>query len=98
MYFGLINLSWEYLNDHQRAFFRNNVEVFRKTVEVSAGHCEPCYSITKGEWIEVPKSIAFDKLGEPEFSDLYERIKDIIYNTFIPSVSKDEFEEQLKYF
>ena len=98
LYFSMINLSWEYLSESQRAFFKENVDVFRKTVEVAAGHYEPVYSVRRGEWLEVPKSIAFDKLDEASFHELYERVKLIIFQTFIPDVNKDEFEYALKDF
>ena len=39
-YFALINCAWEYLTEAQQVFFKNNKEVFRKTIEVAAGHCE----------------------------------------------------------
>lgn len=97
-YFSLINLSWEYLNEHQRDFFRENVDAFRKTVEVAAGHYEPVYSIARQSWLEVPKSIAFDKLSEADFEQLYEKVKNVIFNMFIPDSVKDEFEYILKDF
>lgn len=98
LYFALINCAWEYLTEQQREFFKEDIELFRKTVQVAAGHCELCYSVVRREWIEVPKSVAFDKLSESEFSSLYERVRDVIYTTFIPNINKKDFEEQLKYF
>ena len=97
-YFSLINLSWEYLNEQQRAFFKEDVNAFRKTVEVAAGHFEPVYSVARQSWLEVPKSIAFDKLSESDFEKLYEKVKTVIFQTFIPSSVKDEFEYVLKDF
>jgi hypothetical protein len=97
-YFSLINLSWEYLDESQRAFFKENVDAFRKTVEVAAGHYEPVYSVSRKTWLEVPKSIAFDKLDEASFQELYERVKNVIFQTFIPQVNKEEFEYILKDF
>lgn len=98
LYFSLINLSWEYLNEQQREFFHDSVEAFRKTVEVAAGHFEPVYNVTRKEWVEVPKSIAFDKLTEADFHELYEKVKDVIFRTFIPNVNRDEFEYAIKDF
>ena len=98
LYFSLINLSWEYLTEQQREFFHESVEAFRKTVEVAAGHYEPVYNVTRLEWVEVPKSIAFDKLTEAEFHELYERVKTVIFQTFIPQVSREEFEYAIKDF
>lgn len=97
-YFSLINLSWEYLNEKQRRFFKENIDAFRKTVEVAAGHYEPVYSIARQSWLEVPKSIAFDKLSEADFEQLYEKVKYVIFNMFIPDSVKDEFEYVLKDF
>ena len=97
-YFSLINLAWEYLNEQQRTFFKDDVNAFRKTVEVAAGHYEPIYSVARQSWIEVPKSIAFDKLSESDFEQLYERVKNVLFQTFIPDSVKDEFEFVLKDF
>ena len=97
-YFSLINLSWEYLTEEQREFFHNDVDAFRKTVEVSAGHYEPMYSVARKEWLEVPKSIAFDKLDEASFSNLYERVKDVLFRIFLGSVNQEQFENELKWF
>ena len=97
-YFSLINLAWEYLNEQQRTFFKDDVNAFRKTVEIAAGHYEPVYSVARQSWLEVPKSIAFDKLSESDFEQLYEKVKTVIFQTFIPSSVKDEFEYVLKDF
>lgn len=97
-YFSLINLSWEYLDESQRAFFKEDVNAFRKTVEVAAGHYEPVYSVARQSWLEVPKSIAFDKLSESDFEQLYEKVKTIIFQMFIPQVNRDNFEYVLKDF
>ena len=98
LYFSMINLSWEYLDESQRQFFKDDVNAFRKTVEVAAGHYEPVYSTKRNEWLEVPKSIAFDKLSEADFHDLYERVKSVIFLTFIPNVNKDAYEMELRNF
>ena len=97
-YFALINCSWEYLTEDQQAFFYNNKESFRKSVEVAAGHCEQVFNRTRGEWLDVPKSVAFDKMTESEFSSLYERVRDVLYRLFIPEVNKQEFEKELAFF
>lgn len=98
LYFALINCSWEYLLESQRSFFKDNIECFREAVQVAAGHCEICYSVKRKDWIDIPKSISFDSMTEDEFSDLYERVKNVIYQLFIPEKNKKEFEENLRYF
>lgn len=98
LYFALLNCAWEYLTDSQREFFHNSQEVFRKSVEVSAGHCDKIYSVARREWFDIPKSIAFDKLTESDFSSLYEKVREVLFQVFIPEEERDNFSEQLKYF
>lgn len=98
LYFSLINCAWEYLTENQQEFFHDDVEVFRKTVEVAAGHGEKIYSLSRGEWLEVPRSIAFDKLTESDFSSLYEKVKNVLYTTFISDKNRKAFEEQLRWY
>lgn len=45
----------------------------RKWLEVGAGHCDFVPG-PKGKMCAIPKSIAYDKLGEPEFRELHEAI------------------------
>jgi len=94
-YFKLINLSWEYQNEGVRNHFKESVELFRKTVEISAGHCDKVYSIQRGEWIEVPKSISFEKMDATEFQELYERVKDVLFSIFLKRISEEEFIKNL---
>lgn len=97
-YFALINCAWAFLNERQKAFFKENVEIFRKTVEMAAGHCEMVYRLESKEWVEVPKSIAYDKIDEVEFRDLYERVKDVLFATALRGVSEEEFLDALANF
>lgn len=86
-YFALINCAWSYQNEKTTAHFKESVECFRKAVEIAAGHCDTAYSISRKEWIEIPKSIAFDKMDEAEFMDLYERVKDVLFSVFLRDIS-----------
>lgn len=97
LYFALISCAWEYLPESQTKGFRSK-ENFRKYVEVAAGHCEPFYSPKLKEWVEIPRSVAFDKMDEAEFRDLYERVKDVIYSIIGRFVSAEEFEKNLSNF
>ena len=94
-YFALINCAWEFLNEKQTAFFKENIELFRKTVEISAGHCDMIYSIERKEWIEQAKSISFEKMGEFEFRELYEAVKRVLFSVFLINISVEEFEMNL---
>ncbi len=97
-YFALISCAWEYQNERVQSHFKESIELFRKTVEISAGHCELIYSIERKEWVEVPKSIAFDKLKEADFQDLYDRVKDVLFTIFLKNISRSDFEQNLQFF
>lgn len=94
-YFALINLAWEYQTEKTTAFFSENKEAFRKTVEVAAGHFEQVYSIERREWVQIPKSIAFDKMDNVEFEQLYNNVKTVLFNTFLKHINEQEFLNQL---
>lgn len=77
-YFKLISVAWELLGEKTHKFFRSK-ESFRKTVEISAGWFDRVYSIERNEWLEVSKSISFNSMSEDEFQELYEKVKDVIW-------------------
>jgi len=93
-YFALINFAWEYLDERQTELFKN-MNVFRKTIEVSAGHCERIFSIEKREWFDIPKSISFDKMSEDEFSELYDRVLDVLLKIVFKDMEADLVENEL---
>lgn len=97
-YFALIHCAWAYQNERTVEHFHHSEDAFRKAVEIAAGHCEPVYSIARREWVEMPKSIAFDKMDEAEFQDLYERVKDVLFAVFLRNVSAEEFTNNLQNF
>ena len=94
-YFALINCAWAYQNEATTKHFKENIELFRKTVEIASGHCDMIFSIKLKAWVEVPKSIAFDKMDGYEFQELYERVKDILFSIFLKNISQQEFESNL---
>ena len=94
-YFALINYAWEYLTEPQMEFYKNK-EVFRKIIEVVAGHCEKWYSPALKDWVEIPKSISFDKMDNAEFQDLYARVLDVIIISL--KIDKEEFERNVANF
>ncbi len=93
-YFALINCAWEFMTEKQQTFFKD-IEKFRKTIEVAAGHCEPFYSHEKKEWFDIPKSIAFDKMDNSQFEELYQRVLDVLFLTALKTISREEFEKNL---
>jgi len=94
-YFALIKCAWEFLREDQINFFKNEIELFRKTVEMAAGYCDIVYSVKRKEWVEIPLSISFSKLDEFQFRELYERVKDVIFIVFLKHITEEQFIENL---
>ena len=70
-------------------------ESFRKTVQVAAGHCERVFNLELRTWVEVPKSIAFDKMKGDEFEALYKGVRDVLFKVFLKHITIEQFEETL---
>lgn len=96
-YFALFRIAWEYQNEDTQKFF-GCMDTWRKAVEVMAGNFELEYSLDRHEWIQRSKSIAFDKMSEEEFQDLYERIKYVLFIDWLPDDVDDDFWEATKCF
>ena len=97
-YFALLRCSWEYLDEKKQSFFNNDLEVFRKSLEVTSGWCEPVYNISMKSWLHVPKTISFEKMTEEQFNTLYNNVRDIPFSVIIPNISQEEFNKNLKNF
>ena len=77
-YWALLNAAWSILPERTSKGFRS-LEGFRSYVIVAAGFYDVYYNPRLKEFVETPKSIAFDKMDEITFSDLYDRSKDVIW-------------------
>lgn len=93
-YFALIAYAWEFLNEQELATFKTK-DNFRKYLEISAGHCEVIFHPRLQEFVEIPKSISFGSMDNAEFSDLYDRVKDVIFSIIGNRVTREEFERIL---
>ena len=93
-YFAMIAYAWEYLNEKEIQTFKSK-DNFRKYLEVAAGHCEVIYHPRLQEFVEIPKSISFGSMDNASFSDLYKRVKDVIFSIIGARVSEKEFERLL---
>ena len=93
-YFALVAYAWEFLNEQETAKFKSK-ENFRKYLEMAAGHCDIIYHPRLQEFVEVPKSISFGSMDNTAFSELYERVKDVIFSIIGDRVTRDEFERLL---
>ena len=68
-YFAMLDICF----DNQD--FYDNKEHFRKAIQMLAGHYEALVIYKKGEAEThyIPKSIAFDKMDETEFNELFDK-------------------------
>lgn len=93
-YWAMLNCAWDLLTEKQRDFFGSK-ESFRKTLQVAAGHCERMFHLRLREWVEVPKSIAFDKMNGDEFEELYKGVREVLFTVFLKHITIEQFEEIL---
>ena len=93
-YFAMISYAWEYLNEVEVERFKTK-DNFRKYLEITAGHCDVIFHPRLQEFVEIPKSISFSSMDNSSFSDLYDRVKDVIFSIIGSRVSEAEFEHLL---
>ena len=92
--FALLNTAWAYLPERTQNGFRS-IEGFRAYITVAAGYYEVYFNPRLKDYVELPKSWSFSAMDEAEFSDLYERLKDVIWGIIGKYVSIEDFEKNL---
>ncbi len=90
-FFKLISTAWDFQPENVQKFYGNE-DTFRKSIQLLAGHYEPVYNITREDWMQIPKSISFDKMDETEFEKLYNAVLDVILNHFLVHLSEHELD------
>lgn len=97
--FALLNTAWMLLPEKTQDGFRS-VDGFRDYLTVAAGYYNLFYNPRLHEFTEVPKSWAFDAMDEAEFSQMYERIKDVVWSILSKKkvVTREVFERYLANF
>ena len=93
-YFALINCAWELQSDARKDKFKT-VELFRKSLQLAAGYSELVYSHSLKDFIEMPKSISFEKLDNIAFEQLYKDVRHVIDTVFCSHISIEDFEKYL---
>lgn len=96
-YMKLMSVAWEFLPEPVTKFFNGNKRSFRHTVETAAGSFEMVYDISEKRWVQMHKSVSFDRMSQDEFNELYERVKDVLYSTFLDKVDKEKFEMLIQF-
>lgn len=95
--FALLNLAWAYLPERTQNGFRS-IDGFRAYITVAAGYYDLYFNPRLREFVEVPKSWAFDSMDNAEFGDFYEKVKDVIWGILGKWVTPEEFEKNLMNF
>lgn len=95
LYFAMIKTSWEYLPEWEQAKYRNNIDNFRRDLQICAGYYNSYYSATRNDWVEEPKSIAFDKLDEVGFRQVYMAVRNVLDVYLRQFITEKEFEENI---
>lgn len=95
--FALLNAAWSLMDEGQIAAWRSK-EGFRNYLTVAAGHYDTYYNPRLRDWVETPRSWAFDAMGEEEFTELYERMKDVIFGILGDRINEETFERVLANF
>ncbi len=76
-YFAMINFAFENWPDDDNQVGTRNKETFRQELQVAAGFYDRHILIAGGTLLK-SRSIAFDSMDETEFSDVYNRVLEVI--------------------
>lgn len=99
LYFQMIRTAWEFLPEAIRTErFRGSQDAFRKCMEITAGYYEEFYSPRFRDWVQGPKSIAFEKLDETGFRELYNGVRDVLDKILTRYISMETFEQHFMRF
>lgn len=99
LYFQMMRTAWEFLPEAIRTErFHDNQDAFRKCIEITAGYYEEFYSQRFKDWVQGPKSIAFEKLDETGFRELYNSVRNVLDKILTRYISMETFEQHFMRF
>jgi hypothetical protein len=88
LFFAIMNLVHENLPERYANVYPK-MENMLDAVKIALGHFEPIISL-QGEVVgQKPSSISFERLGQDEWNDFFNRSMDLLLNHFLPEVGKD---------
>lgn len=93
LYFALIKCVWLNLPERYDELYPHP-ENLRKAVQIEAGFTEIYYLLDGTQIIEA-KSIAFDKMDELEFREVYNRVLDVILKKILPHNKVEEINSEI---
>ena len=56
------------------------------------------YDLQKRDFIHAPRSISFSSMRADQFEQLYSRVKDVLFLSYLKGVDAEEFEKNLMNF
>ena len=94
--FSMLNTAWALLPERTQNGFRS-FEGFRAHLLVAAGFYELYFHPRLKEYVEVPKSMSFASMDDAEFSECYNRVKDVIWGILSTrvNITQELFEQYL---
>lgn len=94
---ALVSAAWSLMGEKEHAAWRSR-EGFRAYLTVTAGFYDVYYNPRLQQFVETPRSWAFDKMEEHEFRDLYDRLKDVIFSVLGNRINEETFNRVLANF
>ena len=91
LYWALVDLVWNNI-DHDRYPSRDDLHA---ALKISAG-LRTRLVLPNGEIGFIPGSIAFNKMGQVEFSEFFDRMCDQIAKYFLPGVTSVELKREVE--
>lgn len=70
-------------------------EQLHSALKIAAGHYD-LLTMPSGQEYKIPRSIAFDKMDQVEFSQFYDRVCGLIAKHFLPGVSVDDLKAEVE--
>ena len=90
-YFAFIRLAF----DMQEHF--GNDTIFRKHLQIAAGHVDIVIDPKTGETMLIPKSISWDELGEDEFKPLFNDVINAFINVYGERLDPSQIDQIVRF-
>lgn len=95
-FFALIRLAFDNMPEKFDGYFADENQLRYELIK-RAGYFEE-YTDFKGNKQYRAKSIAFDKMGQEEFTNLYNRVIDVVIQWLLPDLDRDLLEHEIMNF
>lgn len=97
-FFAMIRVAWAYQTANRRIVFNNSIDIFRSTILLNSGICDRIWLAEKKQYVDIPRSLAFDKMDEKDFEECYSKCLDFILQRLVNHVSEEDFKKNIEEF